>query len=81
MFLCFGTGCPAASFDDLWKQVEKYERQDLPKSAYKVVGQIAAKADKEQQKGQDGSFALRLQAPSGHRTRQFLFRHYEIGTA
>lgn len=50
MFLCFGTGCPAASFDDLWKQVEKYERQDLPKSAYKVVGQIAAKADKEQQK-------------------------------
>ena len=39
MFLCFGTGCPAASFDDLWKQVEKYERQDLPKSAYKVVGQ------------------------------------------
>ena len=52
MFLCFGTGCPAASFDDLWKQVEKYERQDLPKSAYKVVGQIAAKADKEQQKGQ-----------------------------
>ena len=52
MFLCFGTGCPAASFDDLWKQVEKYERQDLPKSAYKVVGQIAAKADKERQKGQ-----------------------------
>ena len=47
MFLCFGTGCPAAGFDDLWKQVEKYERQDLPKSAYKVVEQIAAKADKE----------------------------------
>ena len=39
MFLCFGTGCPAAGFDDLWKQVEKYERQDLPKSAYKVVEQ------------------------------------------
>ena len=55
MFLCFGTGCPAAGFDDLWKQVEKYERQDLPKSAYKVVEQIAAKADKE--------------APSGHRAR------------
>lgn len=52
MFLCFGTGCPAAGFDDLWKQVEKYERQDLPKSAYKVVEQIAAKADKERQKGQ-----------------------------
>ena len=52
MFLCFGTGCPAASFDDLWKQVEKYERQDLPKSAYKVVEQIAAKADKERRKGQ-----------------------------
>lgn len=52
MFLGFGIGCPAASFDDLWKQVEKYERQDLPKSAYKIVGQIAAKADRERQKGQ-----------------------------
>lgn len=42
----------AAGYDDLWKQVKEYERKDLPKSAYKIVEQIAGKADKEHQQGQ-----------------------------
>ena len=42
----------AASYDNLWKQVKEYERKDLPKSAYAVVEQIAAKAGKEGKKGQ-----------------------------
>lgn len=52
LFFCPAAVCMAVDFDELWKQVERYERQDLPKSAYKVVEQIAAKADKERQKGQ-----------------------------
>lgn len=42
----------AASYDNLWKQVKEFERKDLPQSAYAVVGQISAKADKEGMKGQ-----------------------------
>lgn len=42
----------AASYEDLWKQVKAYEKKDLPKSAYKVVQQIGAKAERENVKGQ-----------------------------
>ena len=80
MFLCFGTGCPAASFDDLWKQVEKYERQDLPKSAYKVVGQIAAKADKERQKVSRWQLCSTVASSVRTSYPTVLFRHHEIGT-
>ena len=71
MFLCFGTGCPAAGFDDLWKQVEKYERQDLPGNLLiKVSGTDSRqRRQREAKRSADGSFALRLQAPSGHRAR------------
>ena len=53
VFLCGAAAeSRADSYDGLWKQVKEYERKDLPKSAYGVVGQIAAKAGKEGKKGQ-----------------------------
>ncbi|TJY37154.1 alpha-2-macroglobulin family protein [Pontimicrobium aquaticum] len=35
------------NYDDLWKEVEKYEVEGLPKSALKVVETISNKTDKE----------------------------------
>ena len=53
VFLCgAAVESRADSYEGLWKQVKEYERKDLPKSAYGVVGQIAAKAGKEGKKGQ-----------------------------
>lgn len=53
VFLCGAAAeSRADSYEGLWKQVKEYERKDLPKSAYGVVGQIAAKAGKEGKKGQ-----------------------------
>ena len=52
LWICGGVQCLAANYDDLWKQVERYENQGLPKSAYRVVEQIASKAVKEREKGQ-----------------------------
>lgn len=54
--LCFlfGTALQvsADTYDELWKQVAKYEKTDLPKSAYQVVQKIGEKAEKENRKGQ-----------------------------
>ena len=53
LFLCapmMGSG--AVNYEKLWKQVRQYEREDLPKSAYKVVEQIADRAGQEGDKGQ-----------------------------
>ena len=53
VFLCGAAAeSRADSYEGLWKQVKEYERKDLPKSAYGVVEQIAAKAGKEGEKGQ-----------------------------
>lgn len=52
LFCCGTTWSVAATFDNLWKQVRNLERRDLPKSAYKVVLDIEAKAKAEQHKGQ-----------------------------
>lgn len=54
--LCFLCGIAgqmfAQSYDGLWKQARAYEEKGLPKSAYKVQQQIAAKAGREKVKGQ-----------------------------
>ncbi|MCD8318078.1 MAG: MG2 domain-containing protein [Paraprevotella sp.] len=52
LWLVGATGCLAANYDKLWEQARQYEEKDLPKSAYKIVEQIAAKAEREQKKGQ-----------------------------
>ena len=51
-FLCFTVEGRAESYDALWQKVKQYEKRDLPKSALKVVEQIAGKAGREQHKGQ-----------------------------
>ncbi|NNL32342.1 MAG: alpha-2-macroglobulin [Flavobacteriaceae bacterium] len=56
------------SYDDLWKSVEKFEMEGLPKSALKIVSQITSKADNEQNSQQQvkallykSKFALTLE--------------------
>lgn len=41
----------AQSFDQLWKQVEKAEQQDLPQTRQQLLQKITQKADREKAYG------------------------------
>ena len=50
--LCSCIGTWAQDYDQLWKQLQQAQEQDLPKRVIQLAGQIADKAEREQQMGQ-----------------------------